>query len=63
MNSKPINCFQFLTANPRKDYPGQIVQYDTNDRNLWAALKEENAIQIIFKNGNALIEEGTHIDP
>jgi len=63
LNSKPINCFQFSTANPRKDYPGHIVQYEINERNLKTALKEENAIQIIFKNGKALIEEGALIDP
>jgi hypothetical protein len=63
LNSMPINCFQFSTANPKKDYPGHIVQYEINERNLKTALREENAIQIVFKMGKALLEEGTLINP
>jgi hypothetical protein len=60
-NSKPINCFQFSTANPKKDYPGKLVEI--NDKNLRQALKEEKAIQIVFKNGVAQLEDGAEVNP
>jgi hypothetical protein len=63
LNSKPINCFQFSTANPKKDYPGSIVKFQINEKNLKLALKEEKAIQIVFKNGVSQFEEDGLIDP
>jgi hypothetical protein len=60
-NSKPINCFQFSTANPKKDYPGKLKEI--NAKNLKEALKEEKAIQIIVKGGNIKLEDGAEINP
>ena len=60
-NSKPINCFQFSTANPKKDYPGKLKEI--NAKNLKEALKEEKAIQIIVKGGNIKLEDGVEINP
>ena len=60
-NSKPINCFQFSTANPKKDYPGKLKEI--NAKNLKEALKEEKAIQIIVKGGNIKLEDGAEITP
>jgi hypothetical protein len=60
-NSKPINCFQFSTANPKKDYPGKLKEINAN--NLKEALKEEKAIQIIVKGGNIKLEDGAEINP
>jgi hypothetical protein len=62
LNTKPINCFQFSTGNPRKDYPGNIINYQINEKNLKLALKEEKAIQILFKDGKTLYEEGELIE-
>jgi hypothetical protein len=63
LNTKPINCYQFSTANPKKDYPGNKVLKDINEKSLKEAMKSENAIEIIVKGGNNKLEDGANIDP
>lgn len=62
LNSMPINCFQFSTATPKKDYPGKSSLSTINEKTLKRNMKEENAIQIIFKNGKPDINQNDIID-
>lgn len=61
LNNKPINCFQFSTANPKKDYPGNL-KAEINPENLRSALKDEHAIEIVFKKGVAELQDGAVVD-
>ena len=61
LNTKPINCYQFSTANPKKDYPGKL-KGDITKESLKDAMKNENAIQIIVTGGKIKLESGANID-
>ena len=51
LNSKPINCFQFSTANPKKDNPGNQAKEPVNEQNLLKNMNVENAVFIDIKKG------------